>query len=77
LAERGLRPETMVPREGIDAMFAFFQTQRFALDGYDALLLRYGTYDWGNGREFELHITHQLADDHAGAASGDDGGGSR
>lgn len=75
LAERGLRPEAMVPWEGIDAMFAFFRTQRFAFEGNDALLFQYGTYDWGNGRHFELDITRQFAVDDTDAETDEDDGG--
>lgn len=63
LAARGIRLESMVPRDGIDAMLDFFRSQRFEFNGMDWLLFQYGTYDWGAGRYFEFDITRQLAVD--------------
>jgi hypothetical protein len=63
LAARGMHLESMVPRDAIDAMLDFFRTQRFEFNGMDWLLFQYGTYDWGEGRYFELDITRQLAVD--------------
>ena len=66
LAARGLMIESMIPREGIDAMLEFFRTQRFEFNGTDSLLFQYGTYGpYGPEypRWFDLDITRQLAVD--------------
>jgi hypothetical protein len=66
LTARGLSTESMVPREGIDAMLDFFRTQRFEFSGSDSLLFQYGTYGpYGPEypRCFDVDITRQLAVD--------------
>ena len=66
LAARGLSIESMLPRDGIDAMLEFFRTQRFEFRGADSLLFQYGTYGpYGSDypRWFDLDITRQLAVD--------------
>lgn len=62
-ASRGVELSSGAPREGLEAMLAFFETQRAEnCDGPDAdmLLYQWGTYDWGNGRHFEINITRQF-----------------
>jgi hypothetical protein len=71
LAARAMLLESMVPRDGIDAMLDFFRTQRFEFHGMDWLLFQYGTYDSRTGRYFKFDITRQFAvdqdwDDNAG-----------
>lgn len=53
------------PRQGIAQMLAFFREVKpvgCREDGGDMLLFQIGTYDWGQGRWFELDITRQVAD---------------
>jgi hypothetical protein len=51
-------------RDGIEAMLEFYRTERAddcsLDDDGDMLLFQWGTYDWGQGPEFELDITRQL-----------------
>jgi hypothetical protein len=63
LADRGLRLQSMVAREGVDAVLDFFRAQRFEFQGADWLLYQYGTYDRGSGRYFNFDLTRQFAVD--------------
>ena len=64
LAARDQRVVGLSVPDGVDAMLAFYRDVR--ADGCDAardgdmLLYQWGTYDWGQGRHFELDITRQL-----------------
>jgi len=63
LTERGLDPNSVSVARGVDAALAFFQEVRFGplADGDgDMLLFQWGTYDWGEGKHFEVDITRQL-----------------
>lgn len=64
LTARGATAEVVSVRDGIDAMLDFYRSTRaddcsFESDG-DALLFQWGTYDWGQGSQFELDITRQF-----------------
>lgn len=63
LNRKNLRPKSMTPRQGVEAMLDFFKTER--AEGceaahHDMLLYQWGTYDWGKGRHFELDIIRQF-----------------
>src|ERR1051325_472686 len=64
LSQRSLRRTTLAPDVGIEAMLAFYRTER--ADGCllerddDMLLYQWGAYDWGKGESFELDVTRQL-----------------
>jgi hypothetical protein len=53
-----------VPGEIVSCMLDFYRDVRAADcqigDGGDMLLYQWGTYDWGEGRWFELNITRQF-----------------
>jgi hypothetical protein len=56
--------ESLGVRDGLDAMLDFYAKTRAAgcsleTDG-DMLLFQWGTYDWGEGRRFQLGLTRQL-----------------
>jgi len=64
LAARDQRVVSLSVPDGVDAMLAFYRDVRAdgcdpARDG-DMLLYQWGTYDWGQGSQFELDITRQL-----------------
>lgn len=64
LTTRGTSAEVVSVRDGIEAMLDFYGSTRaddcsFESDG-DALLFQWGTYDWGQGSQFELDITRQF-----------------
>ncbi|MFY7865683.1 hypothetical protein [Roseateles sp.] len=63
LASHGASVSSCTPRQGVDLMFAFYQSEKpvgcDGLDG-DMLLFQWGTYDWGKGRHFSLNITRQF-----------------
>jgi hypothetical protein len=53
--------------DGMEAMFELYRSTRaddcsLERDG-DMLLFQWGTYDWGQGRHFELDITRQFIRD--------------
>jgi len=53
------------PRQGFDLVFSFYQSVKpSGCDGPngDMLLFQWGTYDWGNGRCFELNLTRQFSE---------------
>lgn len=63
---RGLNVSRCTPRQGLDLMFSFYKSvQPTGCDepNGDMLLFQWGTYDWGNGRRFELNITRQFIED--------------
>ena len=64
LAARGADVAKLSVREGIEAMLEFYRTERAddcsLDDDGDMLLFQWGTYDWGQGHEFELDITRQF-----------------
>jgi hypothetical protein len=60
---RGVSLSSSTPREGLEQMFLFYQSApATGCDGPDGdmLLFQWGTYDWGEGRHFELNITRQF-----------------
>jgi hypothetical protein len=72
-AARGIALSASKPRDGLAQMLAFYELVRAdgcaGPDG-DMLLFQWGTYDWGEGRHFELDLTRQfieqgLEDDNA------------
>ena len=72
LSELDLQRASLSPEHGLAAMLSFYRdvrADRCPLDeDADMLLYQWGTYDWGQGRFFELNITRQLIFD----ASGED-----
>lgn len=62
-AAYGIELTRSTPRDGLERMFAFYESTRAAgCDGPDGdmLLFQWGTYDWGEGRFFEIGITRQF-----------------
>ena len=64
LRARGLEPGRVGVDAGFSAAFAFYREVRAAgcereSDG-DMLLFQWGTYDWGEGRYFNLGLTRQF-----------------
>lgn len=57
---KGIDLTTSTPREGIQLMLAFRAQAACAACSEDMLLYQWGTYDWGNGKQFELDITRQF-----------------
>jgi hypothetical protein len=62
VASRGVHLSTSTPREGIQAMLAFRARTRCAGCSDDRLLYQWGSYDWGDGKHFELNITRQFVE---------------
>ena len=62
-AARGVNLSSSTPGEGLEQMFLFYRSAPAVgctrPDG-DMLLFQWGTYDWGEGRHFELNITRQF-----------------
>jgi hypothetical protein len=62
-AARGVNLSSSTARNGLEQMLAFYAsvpaTDCGGPDG-DMLLFQWGTYDWGDGRHFELNITRQF-----------------
>ena len=58
----GIAPEASTPRQGIDTMFAFYETTPCEECRSDLLLFQWGTYDCGDGKFFELNITRQFSE---------------
>jgi hypothetical protein len=62
-AGRGVNLSGSTFRDGLEQMFSFYRSARATgcagPDG-DMLLFQWGTYDWGEGRHFELSITRQF-----------------
>ena len=61
----GISEKSLTPESGFAAMCDFYRTVKFdwALpedDDGDMLLFQYGTYDWGEGENFELNLTRQV-----------------
>jgi hypothetical protein len=59
LAKRALLIKGLRPAQGADAMCDFYRDVRAAANS-DMLLYQWGTYDWGQGLNFELDITRQF-----------------
>ena len=63
----GVKLSRCTPRQGIEQMLAFYREVKPVgceeEDG-DMLLFQYGTYDWGDGRTFEIDVTRQFMDLH-------------
>jgi hypothetical protein len=59
-ASRGVDLHASTLREGIEAMLAFRAQIVCATCSDDMLLYQWGSYDWGNGRYFEVNITRQF-----------------
>ena len=51
------------PRVGFEAMLEFLAVTTWATCSDDMLLYQWGSYDWGNGRHFELNITRQFIEE--------------
>ncbi len=65
LKERGLVEKKLTPETGFAAMCDFYSTVKFDWaapdeDDGDMLLFQYGSYDWGEGKNFELNLTRQV-----------------
>ena len=59
----------ITPREGVAQIVAFFEAiPATGCDGPsgDMLLFQWGTYDWGEGKNFELNITRQFIESEVG-----------
>jgi hypothetical protein len=64
----GIALESCTPREGLARMFAFYdEVAAVGCGGPDGdmLMLQWGTYDWGAGKNFELNITRQFMEEGA------------
>ena len=65
LSERGVELSKATPDPGFAEMFAFYRDVRpvdcapVDSDG-DMLLYQWGTYDWGEGKYFNLNLTRQF-----------------
>lgn len=59
-ASRGIDLNASTLREGIEAMLAFRAQTVCVTCSDDMLLYQWGSYDWGNGRYFEVNITRQF-----------------
>ena len=60
----GLQLLELTPTTGIELMLRFYLEERVSHcpldeDG-DLLLFQWGTYDWGQGEQFEVNISRQL-----------------
>ncbi|MEX2581317.1 MAG: hypothetical protein WD342_19830 [Verrucomicrobiales bacterium] len=58
------RPDGEIPKGIVSCMLEFYRSERvedcdLEEDG-DMLLFQWGTYDWGEGRWFDLNITRQF-----------------
>lgn len=65
-AIRGIALSSSTPRDGLEQMFAFYESARAdgcaGPDG-DMLLFQWGMYDWGEGPHFELGLTRQFIEE--------------
>lgn len=63
LRGRNVSLDGLLPADAVDAMMEFYRlhrsTETVGGDG-DALLFQWGTYDWGEGENFEFDLTRQL-----------------
>lgn len=59
-ASKGIDLNASTSREGIEAMLEFRAQAACVACSDDMLLYQWGTYDWGNGKYFELDITRQF-----------------
>lgn len=65
----GISLTGITPRQGVAQMLAFFRAILpigCAGPSGDSLLFQWGTYDWGEGRNFELNITRQFIESDVG-----------
>lgn len=70
--DRGGALPTLTVRAGIAEMLAFYESvfpSGCANDSGDMLLFQWGTYNWGDGTQFEINIIRQFVES---AAEGDD-----
>lgn len=64
LADKKVDIHAAPPKQGLMALVLFYRDVRaedveLMADG-DMLLYQWGTYDWGQGEQFELNLTRQL-----------------
>ena len=62
-AARGVALSSSAPGEGLEQMFLFYRSAPAVGcvgPDRDMLLFQWGTYDWGQGRHFELNVTRQF-----------------
>lgn len=53
----------ITPRDGVTQMLAFYETlnaEGCTGPSSDMLLFQWGTYDWGEGKHFEVSVTRQF-----------------
>jgi hypothetical protein len=64
LRRQGIDLDDTAPQQGFDALLDFYREVRaddvVLEDSGDMLLYQWGTYDWGEGKHFELNLTRQL-----------------
>jgi hypothetical protein len=64
LSEQGLNPAVEAAVRGLRSVIRFYAERRArGCDAYaeeDMLLFQWGTYDWGNGKHFEVNMTRQV-----------------
>jgi len=64
LREAGVTIQRTPPEVSLRTMLAFYENERIEgcdpAQGADTLLFHWGTFDWGNGGEFELGLTRQV-----------------
>jgi len=56
----------ITPSEGFTQMFAFYEAvaaEGCTAPSCDMLLFQWGTYDWGEGKNYEVNITRQFIED--------------
>jgi hypothetical protein len=59
-ASKGINLNASTPREGIETMLEFRSQNACTACSDDMLLYQWGSYNWGNGKYFELNITRQF-----------------
>jgi hypothetical protein len=72
LGSRGGALPDLTVRTGVAEMLAFYETVLpigCASQNGDMLLFQWGTYDWGDGKQFEIDLTRQFIES---AAEDDD-----
>jgi hypothetical protein len=60
VAAKGIDLPASTARAGIQSMLEFRTSVACAACSEDLLVYQWGTYDWGNGRYFEINITRQF-----------------
>jgi hypothetical protein len=60
VTEKGIDLHASTARAGIQSMLEFRASVACAACSEDLLLYQWGTYDWGDGRYFEINITRQF-----------------